>query len=293
MIEREAKLFEAGDYPDRDITFTGADLDAVIAGFKVGQKIPIKIGHSDTPFDGLLGQVTRLWRVGSSLMGTLSFPEHVWDFLEKMNTKKLSVGFDRLSRRIKEVSIVSHPRILTARVFSDTVSGNVVFEDKWDDVRGGAKLNEFSAEVVTLMKAEREAGRAEGQAAAETQFEARVSSIARENAEMKRLSALDEADKKILGWKAEGKLTPAAEKYAQAILVDGNAEVTFSDGGHMKVSESFVQFMLHQSAMLNMVKGTPEVPADTTSEIDKQVYALLGVTPEQVAEADKEIKDAK
>ena len=51
-IEREAKLFEAGSYPDRGIEITEEDLDRIIAN---ASEAPIRIEHTATPFDGALG----------------------------------------------------------------------------------------------------------------------------------------------------------------------------------------------------------------------------------------------
>ena len=50
-IEKEAKLFEAGDYPDRSVTITEADLDNIISK---SNEIPVKIEHTDTALDGAI-----------------------------------------------------------------------------------------------------------------------------------------------------------------------------------------------------------------------------------------------
>ena len=63
--ERPAKLLEAGEYPDKDLTLTEADLDGIVARFASG--VPVKVEHVDSPLDPL-GQVKRLWRDGAALL---------------------------------------------------------------------------------------------------------------------------------------------------------------------------------------------------------------------------------
>jgi hypothetical protein len=69
-IIREAKLFEAGKYPDRNIEFTEADLDALIAGFKA--PVPVRVQHGESPWDGKMGKVISVWRAGKDLMAKIS-----------------------------------------------------------------------------------------------------------------------------------------------------------------------------------------------------------------------------
>jgi len=297
VVVREAKLFECGVYRDREISFTEADLDAIVAGFKSdGERVHVRVQHTRTPFDGMMGHVESVWRAGKDLMGRLVFPEVFWKFLEAMGTKKLSVGFDYRQRRLREVSIVDNPRILTARIFGDSigVDGLLVFEDGFgsDEEGGGSRMPEvLTPEFRQLLEREREAGRVEGMATAETQFSERIGPVAQENAALKRKMASERASGIMLGWKAEGRLMPAAEKYAEALLVDGAAEVTFSDGGHMSAAEAFVQFMTHQGPVLTTVRGSgtaAERPGEV-SATEKRVYDALGVTAEEVWEAESAI----
>src|SRR5437016_4111892 len=51
LVERECLLFEAGDYPDRGVTITPGDLQA-IATNTLGE-LPVRIEHlRESPFDG-------------------------------------------------------------------------------------------------------------------------------------------------------------------------------------------------------------------------------------------------
>lgn len=116
LIERDALLFEAGDYPDKGISVSVADLDSVINN---SGEVPVKIEHVDTALDGAMGSVTRLWRKGKQLWGSVSFPDSVWDLITAAKAYRLSVGLNfGETPSLTEVSIVRHPRVATARIFT-------------------------------------------------------------------------------------------------------------------------------------------------------------------------------
>jgi hypothetical protein len=303
VVVREAKLFEVGSYRAQGVEVSEGDIDGVVSGFRSGGGVvPVRVQHTGTAFDGMMGVVKEIWRAGKDLMGRLEFPVAVWAFLEAMGTKKLSAGFARGSvvgrvGNLTEVSIVAVPAVLTARIFGDSIGTDslLVFDDVFESskvVDGGNGMgSEVSPELTVLLKAEREAGKKDGAAAAEVQFEARIGPLAQENAALKRRMATEAAAAKIVGWKLEGKLLPAAEKFAEALLVDGVAEVTFADGGHMSASEALVQFMTHQGKVLVTSGGDPTGPAVESSAKEKELFSLLGVTEADVEFAMKMIAD--
>lgn len=115
-IEREAKLFEAGVYPDRNIEVTEDDLDRIIAGTA---EAPIKVQHTNTVFDGSLGFVKSLYRKGKELFGRVCFEEEAFPLIKKAGARKLSVSIPKEKNMLKEVSLVTKPRIADAAYFSD------------------------------------------------------------------------------------------------------------------------------------------------------------------------------
>jgi len=129
-IEKTAKLFETGEYKDKGIKVTEADLDNIISGFKA---IPIKIEHQDTPFDGALGMLKSIWRAGKDLMGSISFTPEAWTLMEQVGAaaKKLSVSIKKDLTALTEVSLVSNPRIAGAAVFN---AGVVTFTQDYRPV---------------------------------------------------------------------------------------------------------------------------------------------------------------
>ena len=116
--ERPAKLLEAGDYPDKDLSLTEDDLDGIVARFTTG--VPVKVEHVDSPLDPL-GEVKRLWRDGAALFGTLAFPNDLAGFLKRRGAAKLSVGLARDPLALLEVSLVLKPRIPSATLMHEGV----------------------------------------------------------------------------------------------------------------------------------------------------------------------------
>ncbi len=112
-VLRDAKLFEAGVYPDRDVEVTEGDLDRIVGNF---EEVPIKVEHHDSPLH--LGGIKKLWREGKELFGTLAFPRPAWELIKHSDARKLSVSMPRDKSRLVEVSVVRSPRIADARIFA-------------------------------------------------------------------------------------------------------------------------------------------------------------------------------
>lgn len=124
-VERDAKIFEVGEYPDKGITITERDLDIIVANFV---EAPVKVEHTDSPLDPL-GLVKRVWRRGNELFGRLAFPREIAAFLERRGVRKLSVALLKDPLSLAEVSIVLSPRITDAALFRhETFIGEVDME---------------------------------------------------------------------------------------------------------------------------------------------------------------------
>jgi len=295
-IEREALIFKVGDYTDtHGVTVTEADIESMVKVF--AGPVPVKVQHKDSPLNGL-AEVVSVRRQGGELWGRLRFLSPAWELCKSLGAVRLSAGFaEWASRKITEVSLVLSPRVAEARVYgAQGLTGNLPgvtlcfeFETEFAGVppetgRGENQVAEPSIEE--LLKRERDAGKKEGLAEAQTKFEAGASATEQELAKLRREGALKKSEALVFGWKKEGKLAPAAEKFALAILVDGSTEVTFSDGGHMSAREALVQFMTHQGVFADVAGGeaAPQGDAKPTEE-EAAVYEGLGVTAEEVAAA--------
>lgn len=193
--ERDARLLEAGSYPDKGLTVTEADLDGIVARFGAmpAGAVPVKVEHRDTPLDPL-GQVRRIWREGAMLRARLAFPPDLAAFLRRRGAAKLSVGLRREpdgpgALSLAEVSLVLRPRVASA--------------------------------AVTM--GEREVAMAEGV----TMGDAREAEIGRLRAE---LTARDVAAQ-VASLKAAGRIVPATEGLARALLATpAESRITLSEG---------------------------------------------------------------
>ena len=238
-IEREAKLFEAGSYPDRGIEITEEDLDRIIANTS---EAPIRIEHTATPFDGALGVLKSVYRKGRELFGRLSFTQAAWDLVNSANARRLSVAIKKDKSGIAEVSLVREPRIADAAVFgeSDTI--------RLDDI--------------------------------ELALPAEFATADDETAKLRRQLIEKEVDSCIDDLKRQGKLVPAAEVFARAILRTGDTSlITFGDHP-TPVSEVFKWFLDSQPKVIEFAEIAPV--EDAAPENEPEVLAKLGVTSRQV-----------
>jgi len=116
-IDRRAKLFEAGDYPDKGLTVSEDDLLRLQGSF--GAPVPVLIEHADSPLQ--LGFLTAVEAHGHELFGTVALTKQANDLIEASGAHSLSLGLDPGSERIEEVSLVSRPRVPSARLFHGEV----------------------------------------------------------------------------------------------------------------------------------------------------------------------------
>lgn len=138
-IEREAKLFEAGSYPERGIEITEDDLDRIVKGTAYA---PVRIEHGPSPFDGAMGVLKSVYRRGRELFGRLAFPRAAWELIQQANARRLSVAIRNDKSAIAEVSLVREPRIADAAVFAGDEA---------------VRLGEFELDVEAAQSAESEA----------------------------------------------------------------------------------------------------------------------------------------
>ena len=137
FVERTAKLFEAGEYPDKGINVSEDDIGKTVTSFT--DPVDIKIEHINTPLDGSMGQVSTIFRHGKELYGKVRFPERVWGLIRDAGATKLSVGLDRSTMALREVSLTNKPRVAGAAIFSVTddtlgVVGEIFADQRDSDV---------------------------------------------------------------------------------------------------------------------------------------------------------------
>ena len=230
LSERPARLLEAGEYPDKALSLTESDLDAIVSRFTAG--LPVKVEHMDSPLDPL-GRVQRVWREGNALLGVLAFPEDLAGFLRRRGAAKLSVGLSREPLALLEVSLVLKPRVASAAFMGD----------------GSFSGDALSAEIVRLRAA---------------------------------LSAR-EADAQVALFKAQGRIVPASESAARALLSSGETSVLMADGAE-PVSSVFRRFLAAQPPVVLLGETAPaRDDFGGFTQYEHTFLSRLGVDPAKVA----------
>lgn len=132
-IERRAKLFEAGDYPDKGLTITPENLRDLETAF--GEPVPVLIEHSTSPLE--IGYLTRIEARDDELFGVVALTPEADALIERSGARSLSLGLAPDLKSIREVSIVAQPRVADARLFT----GLVRFDGRWADCLDDADEN--------------------------------------------------------------------------------------------------------------------------------------------------------
>ncbi len=249
-VEKSARIFEAGEYPDKGITVTEADLDAIVAGFA---GCPVKVEHADSPLDPL-GAVKRIWRAGRELFATLAFPQDLAAFLQRRGIRRLSVGLLKDPLRLAEVSLVLNPR----------VAGATMFGEETADCRPQA------------VPCDRE----------EVDEDMSTDDRDREIAELRFALREKDVDARLSALKSEGRIVPASEALAREIMLRGDQVVRFADG-EATVGELFLRFLEAQPKVIEFSELTPaKAGADARplpSADEETLLTKLGISRELVA----------
>lgn len=114
---RSAKLFQAGDYPDKGVCIDSDQLKSIANGFDL--PVPILIEHSDSPLQ--IGFLIDVVADGNDLLGTLALSEEAEKLIDSSGAHALSIGLSSNLEEIREVSLVRNPRVADARIFGDTI----------------------------------------------------------------------------------------------------------------------------------------------------------------------------
>lgn len=240
-VARQAKLFEAGDYPDKGITVQEGDLDRLVAGFD--GPVRIEVEHQEQPLE--LGFVERIWRKGRELMGLVRLSPEANALVEKSDARKLSVAITRALDKIVEVSLVRTPRVADARLFSDAVRFCAELCSPDETASRERDLEVRLREAEQREVSAREVARAAAAAMRETSVAA-----------------------KLLELKRSGRLAPAAEGHARALLMTDDT-IRFGDD-QTPVAEVFERFLRAQPAMKLFGEMAPAAsdhrPGDLTSD---------------------------
>lgn len=115
-VIRTGKLFEAGDYQDKDFTISPEEMQAAVADFT---PLPVDLEHVPTLLDGKLGQLRSIevGEDGWSLQGTVALPKWLDDALEG-SERKVSATWDRGTKTLQGLALVRNPRVSDAALMA-------------------------------------------------------------------------------------------------------------------------------------------------------------------------------
>ena len=155
-VQRQAKLFESGDYPEKGVVVRDEDLTALALAFR--DPVPLLIEHAESPLR--LGFLTEVRAEGNELFGTLEITDEANRLIESNGADSLSIGLSADLSRIEEVSLVRFPRVPTARLFYGPVFHTKLpandaqvwraraeaADRRWQEVEVERQVNEWLAE---------------------------------------------------------------------------------------------------------------------------------------------------
>jgi hypothetical protein len=116
-VQRRAKLFEAGEYPDKGVTVTPDHLKRLAETFSA--PVPVLIEHAASPLE--IGHLTAIECVDAELFGTITLTAEADALVQRSGARSLSLGLAPDLSAIREVSLVRNPRVASARLFGGEV----------------------------------------------------------------------------------------------------------------------------------------------------------------------------
>lgn len=114
LVYRVGKVFEAGDYTDKQFSITPDELEQAIAGF-AGCNLGLE--HVPTVLDGKIGRLEKVSRDGAELFGVVGIPAWL-DALLGDGERKVSAEFDRETKRFCGLHLVRSPRVTDAALMA-------------------------------------------------------------------------------------------------------------------------------------------------------------------------------
>lgn len=114
-VLRTGKIFECGNYADKNFSLTPAEAQAAVAAFA---PVPNDLEHRPSILDGKLGhlQAVEMAADGLSLVGTVAIPKWLHETIGDAPLKA-SLAFDRTTKRIAKNGLVLDPRVADSALF--------------------------------------------------------------------------------------------------------------------------------------------------------------------------------
>lgn len=235
-VERDADLFEAGEYPDKCMTVKPEDLDILAQS----PDVPVMIEHSGGPIR--IGIATAFERVGNWLKGKLKLVREASELMDKVGIHGVSVAVTQDLSRLLEVSWTGSPRVQGARVYSGGAEKAIVFSLGAESSHKEDNMAEITPNAAAAPPAAPAQMSPVEVSAAVAEMQARYSQLEQSNAKLANDAATSRAQ--LEQFRAElrarditqtvdnaimaGQLPPVAREFATAIL-QSDGVVRFND----------------------------------------------------------------
>lgn len=115
FVIKPGKLFQAGEYPDKNYSMTEEEIAAAAAAFT--GEVPMNVEHAPSVFDGKLGSIRRVWQEGKELLADFAIPTWLNDLIGG-EPLKVSPEWNRDTKRLTAAAWVINPRITDAALFA-------------------------------------------------------------------------------------------------------------------------------------------------------------------------------
>jgi len=223
------KIFAAGTYNDKGVTFSEADILAMAVNFT---PVELNLEHSVTVLDGKLGRLRKVFAKGAELFGEIVIPKELKALLG--DQVKVSVEIDPKANRIVGMGLVTNPRVPDAQVVA-MFSGNSV-------LRKGVGMKNFTdwlKQAVNFGVPEAEVAEAEAhftRTSNEASLATREAELAKREEAIRKGQISTTAATFADGLIAAGKILPAQRgavvaAFSGAIETDNAAKACFSESG--------------------------------------------------------------
>jgi hypothetical protein len=144
-VLRTGKIFEAGQYKDKNFEISSEELCEAIADFS---PVELDVEHMPSIFDGKLGtlQAVALAEDGKSLIGTVKFPKWLDQVLSTVE-KKVSATWDRTTKKLTKLALVRNPRVKDAAIYAAFMANEFS-----EELEGTTTKTEFAETMEKLIE---------------------------------------------------------------------------------------------------------------------------------------------
>lgn len=116
FVLRTGKVFEVGDYPDKEFSLSDQEADTAVSTFA---PVNANLEHRESLVDGYIGGLKRLWKDGKELFGEIAIPQWLDAIArDRGEPVKPSLEWDRDSKKVVGIAYTLSPRISDAALMA-------------------------------------------------------------------------------------------------------------------------------------------------------------------------------